>query len=51
MKQMNLTMKQKQFHRRTAQTCGCQGEEGWGKDEMGGWGQQMKAILCKMDKQ
>ena len=48
---MNLTMKRKQFHRHTEQTCGCQGEEGWGKDGMGGWGQQMKAILRKTDKQ
>ena len=48
---MNLTMKQKQSHRHTEQSWGCQGEDGWGKDAMGGWGQPMEAILCKMDKQ
>ena len=34
---MNLSMKQKQTHRHREQTCGCQGEEGWGKDGLGVW--------------
>ena len=30
---MNLSMKQKQTHRRRKHTCGCQA--GWGKDGLG----------------
>ena len=30
MTQMNISLKQKQTHRYREQTCGCQGEEGWG---------------------
>ena len=30
MTQMNLSVKKKQTHRHTEQTCGCQGEEGRG---------------------
>ena len=29
---MNLSMKQKQTHEHRGQTCGCQGEEAWGKE-------------------
>ena len=36
MTQMNLFTKQTNKHRE--QTCGCQGEEGWGRDAVGGWG-------------
>ena len=32
---------QKQIHRHREQTGDCQGGEGWGRDGMGGWGQQM----------
>ena len=32
MMQMNLSMKQKQTHRNGKQTCGCQGEEGMGRE-------------------
>ena len=38
---MNLYMKQKQNHGHKEQTGGCQRRGGWGKDEMGGWGQHM----------
>ena len=37
MKQMNLSMKQKQTLRHREQTCGCQGGGGWGRDGVGGW--------------
>ena len=40
MTQMNLPMKQKQTHGHMEQTCGCQGGVGWGRDGVGGWGQQ-----------
>ena len=32
---MNLSTKQKQSHRHREQTCGCQGEEGWGEGGSG----------------
>lgn len=35
---MNLSMKQRQTLRHREQTCGSQGEEGWGKDGVRGWG-------------
>ena len=40
---MNLSMKQKQNqnHGHREQTGGCQGGGGWGRDEVGGWGEQM----------
>ena len=31
-------MKQKQNHEHIEQSGVCQGEEGWGRDGMGGWG-------------
>ena len=48
---MNLSMKQKQNHRHREQTGGCQGGGGWGRDGVGGWGQQMQAFIYRMDKQ
>ena len=48
---MNLSMKQKQTHRHREQTCGCQRGEGWGRDGLGVWDQQMQTIICRMDKQ
>ena len=39
-------MKQKQNHGHREQTYGC-----WGKDGLGVWEQQMKAIIHRMDKQ
>ena len=48
---MNLPTKQKQTHRHTEQTCGCQGGGGWEKDGVGGCGQQMQTITYRMDKQ
>ena len=33
------------------QTCGCQGGEGWGRDGLGVWDQQMQTIIYKMDRQ
>ena len=41
MTQINLSMKQKQTHVHKEQTCGCQREEVWGRDGVGGRGQQM----------
>ena len=38
---MNLSMKQKQTHRHREQTGGCQGGGIWGRDGVGGWGEQM----------
>ena len=32
MTQMSLSMEQKQTHGHREQTCGCQGEVGWGRD-------------------
>ena len=48
---MNLSMKQKQNHRCREQTGGCQGGGGRGRDGVGGWGSQMWAFTCGMDKQ
>ena len=48
---MNLSTKQNQTHRYREQTRGCQGEEGWGKDEEGVWDQQRQTIIYRMDKQ
>ena len=39
MTEMNLSLKQNHGHRE--QTGGCQSGGGWGRDGMGGWGQQM----------
>ena len=38
---MNLTMKQKQVHGHSEQTCVCQGGEVWGRERVGGWTEQM----------
>ena len=35
---MNLSMKQRQTHRHTEQTCGCQGGNGREWDGLGVWG-------------
>ena len=51
MTQMNLPTKQKQKHGDREQTCGCQGGGGRGRDGVGGWGQQMWAIIHGMHKQ
>ena len=48
---MNLSAKQKQIHRPGEQTCGCQEERDWGRDGVGDWGQQMQAIIYRMDKE
>ena len=37
MAQMNLSTKQKHTHKHRGQTCGCQGEGGWGRDGLGVW--------------
>ena len=37
----NISTKQKQTHRRRDKTGGCQGGRCWGRDGVGGWGQQM----------
>ena len=47
---MNLSMKQKQTHRHREQT-GCKGGRGLERDGVRGWGQQMCAIIHRMDKQ
>ena len=33
------------------QTCGCQGEEGWGRGGLGVWGEQMETIILRVDNQ
>ena len=38
---MNLSTKQKENRGHTEQTCGCQGGGVWGRDGVGGWGEQM----------
>ena len=48
---MNLSMEQKQTHIYREQTGSCQGREIWGMDGVGGWGQQMKAFIYRIDKQ
>ena len=40
---MNLSMKQKQTQNRE-QTCGCQGEAGWGRDGLGVWISRCKLL-------
>ena len=35
----------------TLQTCGCQGEVGWGRDGSEVWGQQTQTAIYRMDKQ
>ena len=47
---MNISMKQKQIHRHREQAYGCQGE-GYGKEGLGVWDQQMQTIIYRMDKQ
>ena len=37
MAQMNLSTKQKQIHRHSEQTCGCQGRGSGGRDGLGVW--------------
>ena len=51
---MNSCTKQKETHRHREQTCGCRrgGGGGGGRREGGGvWGQQMQAIIYRLDKQ
>ena len=48
---MNLSTKQKQTHRHREQTCCCQGGGEWGRGGLGVWGQKMKTITFRMDKQ
>ena len=48
---MTLSSKQKQALRYRKKIYGCRGEEGWGKDEVGFGGQQLKTIIYGMDKQ
>ena len=43
----DLSMKQKQIHIHRAQTCGCQGGGGWGRDGVGGWGWQMLSFYTQ----
>lgn len=47
---MNLCMKQKQNYRYRENNCGCQ-ERVRGRMDLGVWGQQMKAITYRKDKQ
>ena len=51
MAQMTLSTKQKRTHRHREQTCGCQGEGEWGREELGVWDKQMQTIIYRMDKQ
>ena len=44
MTQMNLSMKQKQIPGHREQTDHCQGGERVGRDELGGWDDQMPTI-------
>ena len=48
---MKQTRKQKQTLRHREKIYGCQGEEEWGKDEVGFGGQRLKTIIYRMDKQ
>ena len=45
---MNLSVKQKQNREPREQPVGCQGGRSWGRDRMGGWGQQMSAFIYIM---
>ena len=51
MTQMNLPTKQKQTHRHSELTYGCQGGGCWGWEELGAWDWQMPTIIYRMDKQ
>ena len=48
MTERNLSMKQKQTGE---QTCGCQGGGVWGRDGVGGGGEQVSAVIHGGDKQ
>ena len=48
---MNLSMKQKQNQGHREWTDGCQKGRIWGKDGLRVWGQQMQAVIHKMNKQ
>ena len=48
---MNISTKQAQTHRCEAQTCGCQGGSGFGREGLGVWDYQMRTIIYRMDKQ
>ena len=45
---MSLPMKQKETHRHREPTGGCQGG---GRERLGGWGQELQAIMYRVDKQ
>ena len=47
---MNLPMKQKQIHRHREQTSSFQEGKDYGRDGVGGWGQQMQTTIYRMDK-
>ena len=51
MTQTNLSMKQKQNHGHREQIGVCQGGGVWGREGVGGWGEQMQAFIYRMDKQ
>ena len=42
---MNLSMKQKQTHKHTEQTCGCQGSGEWKRGGLGVWDEQTPSII------
>ena len=48
---MNLSMKQKQIPGHREQTDHCQGGERVGRDELGGWDEQMPTITQRLDRQ
>ena len=50
MTQINISMKQKQTYRHREQTCSCQRVEGWRRDGLLVWNQQMQTIIYRMDK-
>ena len=45
------TMMQKLTHRYREQTFGCQGGEGWEREELQVWDQWMQTSIHRMDKQ
>ena len=45
---MSLPVKQKENHRHRGPTGGCQGR---GRERLGGWGQEMQAILYRVNTQ
>ena len=51
MTQMKLSMMQKQTHRYREHTFGCQGGEGWEREELQVWDQWMQTSIHRMDKQ